>query len=98
DPEYNNPGTVLDPYVTDQYEIGAKYQVTDRALLNMAIFRIEKANVFDEENTALSIGTPGRITRTQDGLQVHQGVELNITGKLTDNLTVMAGGTYMDLQ
>lgn len=97
DPEYNNPGTVLDPYVTDQYEIGAKYQVTERALLNMAVFRIEKANVFDEENIALPIGAPGRITRTQDGLQVHQGVELNITGKLTDNLTVMAGGTYMDL-
>ncbi|KXK50656.1 TonB-dependent receptor domain-containing protein, partial [Nitrosomonas europaea] len=33
----------------------------------------------------------------QDGLQVHNGVELVLTGKITDNLTIMGGGTLMDI-
>src|SRR5690606_30876528 len=33
----------------------------------------------------------------QDGLQVHNGVELTLTGKVTDNLTIMGGGTLMDI-
>ena len=36
-------------------------------------------------------------TFVQDGLEVHEGVELTVTGKVTDSLTVMTGGTYMDL-
>ncbi|WP_353765104.1 TonB-dependent receptor [Nitrosomonas sp. H1_AOB3] len=33
----------------------------------------------------------------QDGLQVHNGVELVLTGKVTDNLTIIGGGTLMDI-
>ncbi|MFT3717896.1 TonB-dependent siderophore receptor [Pseudorhodoferax sp.] len=97
DPEYANPGGVLAPYISKQYEIGAKYKLNERTLLNLAVFRIEKADTFDTEDLSIPAGTPGRITRTRDGLQVHQGVEIGITGKVTDNLTLIAGGTVMDL-
>lgn len=89
---YNNPGEILDPYVSKQYEIGAKYSISDSLLFNSALFRIEKANSY-EETTA-----NGKKTINQDGLEIHQGLELTVTGKVTDNFTVIAGGTLMDLE
>ncbi|RBQ30609.1 TonB-dependent siderophore receptor [Arcobacter sp. FW59] len=89
---YNNPGEILDPYVSKQYEVGAKYAISENLLLNSSLFRIEKANSYDETTSN------GKITRNQDGLQIHQGLELTATGKITDNLTIMAGGTLMDLE
>ncbi|WP_419673214.1 hypothetical protein [Aliarcobacter butzleri] len=35
---------------------------------------------------------------TQDGLEIHEGLELTATGKVTDNLTIVGGGTIMDLE
>lgn len=87
---YLNENEVLDPYISKQYEIGAKYTLNDRVSINSALFRIEKANAYD-------IQTTPKPTRTQDGEQVHQGIELGITGKVTDDLTIIAGGTLMDL-
>ncbi|MCG3679695.1 TonB-dependent siderophore receptor [Aliarcobacter butzleri] len=90
--EYNEPGKILDPYISYQYEVGAKYAVNESLLLSSALFRIEKANTFNERTSN------GKITVNQDGLQIHQGLELVATGKITDNLTIMAGGTLMDVE
>ncbi|OCL95506.1 TonB-dependent receptor [Aliarcobacter thereius] len=89
---YNNAGEILDPYVSKQYEVGAKYSVSQNLLLSSALFRIEKANSYEETTSN------GKKTINQDGLQIHQGLELTVTGKITDNLTVMTGGTLMDLE
>lgn len=88
---YTNPGTVLDAMVSKQYEIGAKYALSPDLLLSSALFRIEKANNYNET------GSDGRITVNQDGLQVHQGLELTLAGRLTKRLNVSAGATVMDL-
>jgi len=88
---YNNPGEIMKPYVSKQYEVGAKYAPIDALLITGALYRIEKANSFDEQ-----VG--GKITRTQDGVEVHQGIELSATGHVTPNLNVMVGGTLMDLK
>lgn len=88
---YNNPGDILDPFASKQYELGAKYSITENVLLSSALFRIEKVNSYDE------MTSNGKITRNQDGEQIHQGLELTLTGKATDNLTIIAGGTLMDL-
>jgi iron complex outermembrane receptor protein len=88
---YANPGQVFDPYVSKQYEAGAKYALKDNLLLSTALFRIEKANSYEE---TLSNGL---ILYSQDGKQIHQGLELSLTGKLSERLTVMGGGTWMDL-
>ncbi len=87
---YANAGEVLDPLKSEQYEIGAKYNVNDRIILGSALFRIEKANQYSDNALPLA-------TYVQDGLQVNQGIEFSITGKLTDDLTVITGGTAMDM-
>ncbi|MFW2378459.1 TonB-dependent siderophore receptor [Aliarcobacter butzleri] len=92
EPEYDEPGKVLDPSISKQYEVGAKYAVNESLLLSSALFRIEKANSYEERTSN------GKITLNQDGLQIHQGLELIATGKITDDLTVMAGGTLMDVE
>lgn len=89
--DYSNRGEVLSPYVSKQYEVGAKYSLNDSVLLTGALFRIEKANEY-EDNTTTPLPT-----LSQDGEQIHQGLELTITGKVTDNLTLFGGGTLMDL-
>ncbi|MGI3131661.1 TonB-dependent siderophore receptor [Halopseudomonas pachastrellae] len=87
---YANAGDVLDPLISKQYEVGLKYSLNDSLLLTSALYRIEKANEFSDD------GTPtGRYV--QDGMQVHQGIELTLTGKVTDNLTLIGGGSLMDL-
>ena len=90
---YVNRNAVLPPSISKQFEIGAKYSLNERALLSAALFRIEKANTFDVDLG----GPPPNLLRTQDGKQVHQGLEVGITGKVTDSLTLVAGGTIMDL-
>lgn len=87
---YSNAGEVLAPLVSTQYEIGAKYSFSDYLLLSSALFRIEKANQYSDNATPMP-------KYVQDGEQVHQGLELTITGKASDNLTIIAGGTLMDL-
>ncbi|WP_396956124.1 TonB-dependent siderophore receptor [Nitrosomonas sp.] len=87
---YTNRGEVFPPLVSKQYEAGLKYDINPNLLLSTALFRIEKANQFSN----LARPTP---TFIRDGLQVHNGVELVLTGKVTDNLTIMGGGTLMDI-
>ena len=87
---YANYGEVLPPLVSKQYEVGAKYDINPNLLLSTALFRIEKANQYSDLATPIP-------SYVQDGLQVHNGVELVLTGKMTDNLTIMGGGTLMDI-
>ena len=87
---YANRGEILPPLVSKQYEAGLKYDINPNLLLSTALFRIEKANQFSNQATPIP-------TYVQDGLQVHNGVELVLTGKVTDNLTIMGGGTLMDI-
>ncbi|RBQ28232.1 TonB-dependent siderophore receptor [Aliarcobacter vitoriensis] len=92
---YSNENEILDTYKSTQYEVGAKYSMLDeKALLTASLFRIEKANSYNDNSTIATLGKP---TLTQDGEQIHQGFELGLTGKVTDNLTLMVGGTFMDL-
>ena len=88
--DYTNYGEVFPPLVSKQYEVGAKYDINPNLLLSTALFRIEKANQYSDLATPIP-------SYVQDGLQVHNGVELVLTGKVTDNLTIMGGGTLMDL-
>jgi len=93
-----NEDEILDPYISKQVEIGAKYSIDNRALLAASIFRIEKANTYDKEDTSLPPEVERRIMRTRDGQQVHQGLELSLTGKVSNNVTLMTGGTVLDME
>lgn len=87
---YSNYGEILDPLESKQYEVGAKYSLSENLLLSSALFRIEKANQYSDNATPMP-------KYVQDGEQIHQGIELVLTGKITDNLTIMTGGTWMDI-
>jgi len=89
--KYLNEGEVIPPYVSKQYELGAKYTFDQRLSVNAALFRLERAN-------SDTIRTSPKPTYARDGLRVHQGLELSVMGKLTENLSVMLGGTLMDLK
>ncbi|MCT7582408.1 TonB-dependent siderophore receptor [Aliarcobacter butzleri] len=84
-----NNGKVFDPRVSKQYEIGAKYSINPDLLLSTALFRIEKANSMTE-NLA-----NGMTKTSEDGEQINQGVEVLVTGKPTNSLTLMGGVTYL---
>ena len=48
---YSNAGEIFDPYVSKQYEVGAKYSISQNLLLSSALF-----------NSSIAIETCGTIT------------------------------------
>lgn len=80
-----NFGSVMAPMVSRQKELGVKAEVGD-VLLTAALFDIEKAYEFVNSDN----------TYTQDGRQIHRGVEFTATGSVTDNLTVLGGLTLLN--
>jgi iron complex outermembrane receptor protein len=87
-PGYTNTGSILDPLISKQYEIGAKATVGG-ILLTAALFQIDEANQYS--NNALPLPT-----YVQDGREVHKGMEFTATGKVTDRLTLWGGFTLFD--
>lgn len=81
-----NAGEVMKPSISRQYEVGAK-ATFGKLDLGAALFYIDKVNEFTDSNT---------LTYKQDGREVHKGVEVNATGRLTDNLSLTGGFTFMD--
>ncbi|MDN5063602.1 TonB-dependent siderophore receptor [Aliarcobacter butzleri] len=92
-PADTKDGQVFDPLTSKQYEIGAKWSIKEDLLLSTALFRIEKANNMTEKFA--DNGNGKTQTTTQDGEQINQGVEVLVTGKPTDSLTLMGGVTYL---
>lgn len=88
---FTNEGTVFEPMKSTQYEIGGKIDL-DNLLLTAALFRIEKFNRYNQDNG------DGTYTASQNGEQVHQGVEMTVSGKVTPDLTLFGGLTFMDAE
>ena len=84
-----NKGEVFEPLISEQFEVGAKTKLGAVAL-DAALFRIEKGlQYYDVTN-------PTAPRFVQDGLQVHQGIELTAIGNLTENLNLIGGFTLLD--
>ncbi|GAA5131289.1 TonB-dependent receptor [Thalassotalea piscium] len=89
-----NDGMSLDAITSKQVELGGKWQVSDRLLLNAAIFNIEKSGTLISEQL---VDDPIYETvTTQSGLQRHKGVELSAQGALTDKWFVMTSVMYLN--
>ncbi len=79
----------FDPEEFENYEIGAKWDVNPGLSLTAAIFRLDRTNVVvpDPANPATSILVDGQRTK---------GVELGVSGQITEAWSVMGGYAYQD--
>lgn len=71
------------------YEVGAKWDVNAKLALTAAVYKLERENiqVADPTNAALSILVDGQETK---------GVELGITGDITDKWSIFGGVAFQD--
>ncbi|MFW1909110.1 TonB-dependent receptor [Acinetobacter ursingii] len=79
-----NVTTTLKPFVAKQKEVGAKYE-NGVIGATLSLFDINKQRGIKDANGVFSDG----------GEYVHRGVELTTYGKLTDDITVLGGVTWM---
>ncbi|HEX2886443.1 TonB-dependent siderophore receptor [Vineibacter terrae] len=81
----------LKPERNLSYEIGTKWDVLgERLSLTAALFRIDKTNA--------RVTAPGGTTQVLDGKQRAQGIELGVTGKITDKWSAFGGFTWLDTE
>ncbi|MEO7760898.1 MAG: TonB-dependent siderophore receptor [Casimicrobiaceae bacterium] len=81
-----NQNQLLDPLDSRQLEAGVKWDVSPDLNLQTAVFRIQKPLEYvDSTNTWV-----------QNGRQQHTGIEFNVAGKATPDLTLFGGLTLLD--
>ncbi len=83
----NNALEVLSPKNSEQYEIGVKQQIRN-FFVTAAIFDLKQDNQYSKVNA------DGTFDFVEQGEQHNQGIELGLTGALTDTLDVSSGVTY----
>lgn len=83
-----NRSTIMPPSDSKSYEVGTKAEV-GKTLLTFSLFNTERAYDYLHNNGN------GTNTFVQDGQEVHKGIELGISGKVTDDLTLYGGATRM---
>ncbi|MFT3720440.1 TonB-dependent receptor [Pseudorhodoferax sp.] len=82
-----NAGTVFGALKSQQIEVGLKWQPTAAWSLTAAAYRIDKGLGYTDTATNLY---------TQNGSQVHQGLEFTADGMLTRNLRLVSGLSLID--
>lgn len=80
-----NASAILQPSASDQWEAGVKTTV-GHVDVTAALFTINKINEYID---------PADSVYKQDGREVHQGLEVTATGKLTNSLSIVGGFTIM---
>lgn len=81
----SNGGTTLAPLHSRQVEAGVKYAIGEGLDLQAAVYRIRQAYQFARPDD-----TAEGFTFVQQGQEVHTGVELNLAGRITENLRLTA--------
>lgn len=90
--ELSNPGAVLAPRKSAQYEIGAKLYFDPAIFATVALYRIERPGEGFEDDGA------GGTRFAYLGEQRNQGVEVTINGELSRGLRVIGGLAYTDAE
>lgn len=92
---FRNAGQVFEPAVSKQYELGVKAIVNNSLLLTLAAFKIDKVNYFTTAFPPDSQYAIWTVERAKDGRELHRGIELTATGKVTDRLAIVGGVTWL---
>ncbi|MDF2931300.1 MAG: TonB-dependent siderophore receptor [Chryseobacterium sp.] len=92
------PKQGIKPTTVDQYEIGAKKNIWNNALaVNVTLYQILYHNFYQNffyvDNTG-SVQTPDTNLKEFAGKMRSRGVELDITGNPTENLSIIGGFSY----
>lgn len=82
---YANAGQVLPPFVSKQYEVGAKVD-WGRLITTLSLFQITQPS--GSANLATNL-------YSADGEQRNRGIELNSFGQLTDQVRILGGVTFL---
>lgn len=85
---YNNSAD-LKPTETKNLEVGAKWDINDNLNVTMAVFEMTQSNITNKDPNDDNLGVI-------IGEQKTQGVELSLTGQLTNQLSILAGYSYMN--
>ncbi|MEC4727656.1 TonB-dependent siderophore receptor [Shewanella sp. D64] len=75
----------LDPQEATSYDLGAKWDLLDQSLQISAALFLTRKTVIDRDDNR---------TPFLSGEQEAKGLELTVTGKLSDNLNILAGYTH----
>jgi iron complex outermembrane receptor protein len=96
-----NANDYLDPFITRQTEIGAKYEPSQRILLTTALFHM-RAPFFYPDNMGAGANCFGTATTSlipfcflSEGRETHDGIELNAQGKAASWMQLSASITGM---
>lgn len=92
DPEISNPGEVLPPRMSRQYEVGGKFYFDPSVFATLAFYRIERPGEGFEDDGA------GGTRFAYVGEQRNQGVELTLNGELAPGLRVITGFAVADAE
>ena len=88
----------IKPTTVDQYEIGVKKNLWNNTLaVNLSVYQIENNNTYQSywyQNAAGAIVTPDSNLKEYAGKVRSRGVELDITGNPTANLSMIGGVSY----
>ncbi len=85
---YANAGEALEPFVSEQYELGLKYE-TDEMGYGLAYFTTDRPrNDVDISNNVYGV----------EGEDSHQGVEFTFYGKATDDIKLLGGVTWLEAE
>jgi len=82
-----NAGEVFAPLESEQIEAGVKWQARSDLLLSASLFRIDKG---------LGYTDPASNRFTQQGSQVHDGLEISAAGELAPGVSLVAGYMFLD--
>ena len=80
-----NVGEALSPYVSEQKEVGLKYE-TETFGTGLAYFTTDEPRTLTGNDNIFR----------ESGENEHQGIELTLYGKATDNLKLLGGVTWLD--
>lgn len=88
------PGTPLDPVRGRTYELGIKGELNKDLIASAALFRTEKTGAAVYDPAYPQTDWRGGCCYFRDGYQLSQGVDLELTGRITPDLQVAVGYTY----
>ncbi len=88
----DSTGRALDPQLATQYEVGAKTEFFDGRLnATLAFYHLTKENL-----PAADLSTPDPFDSVTIGEARSRGVEFDVSGQITDRLSVIGSYSYID--